>query len=191
MFEAIRRRLTYANVTATLALFLVLGGTSFAASKYLLTSKSQISPSLLKSLKGAKGSKGSKGATGPAGPQGPAGAQGAAGPQGPAGVAGANGTARVYGVMSGSGTLSRAKNATATRVATGTYCITPDPAVVPDVSQVVLLATADYSSAAGNYVAQWRSSGIGCSAGQLTVRTWNASQAADTAVDAGFSFLIP
>ena len=87
----IARRLTYGNVAATLALVLALSGSAIAANTYLLTSTKQISPSVLKKLKGAKGPRGHKGvmgargAAGPAGPAGAAGATGAAGAQGPKG----------------------------------------------------------------------------------------------------------
>jgi hypothetical protein len=85
MLRFFDRRLTYANVTATLALVLALSGSAIAANTYLLTSTNQIAPSVLKKLKGAtgpkgaKGSKGTKGDTGPVGPAGAAGAQGAKG----------------------------------------------------------------------------------------------------------------
>lgn len=60
MREALRRgarvpgrRLSYANVTATLALVIALGGgTAWAAHTYLITSTSQIKPSVLKKLRG-------------------------------------------------------------------------------------------------------------------------------------------
>lgn len=85
MLQSIRRRMTYANLIATLALFVAIGGTAVAADKYLLTSTKQISPSVRKALKGAKGPKGAMGARGPQG------VAGAAGPAGAAGAAGANG----------------------------------------------------------------------------------------------------
>ncbi|HSZ05761.1 MAG TPA: hypothetical protein VK778_11290 [Solirubrobacteraceae bacterium] len=79
----IRARLTYANVTATLALFFAMSGGALAASHYLITSTKQIKPSVLSALKGKAG---------PAGAAGAKGAQGAQGPQGPAGTNGTNGT---------------------------------------------------------------------------------------------------
>jgi hypothetical protein len=79
---------TYANVTATLALFLALGGTAVAANHYLLHAKSQISPALLKTLHGASGPRGATGATGATGPTGATGAAGAPGLQGIQGIQG-------------------------------------------------------------------------------------------------------
>lgn len=64
--DAIRRgRVTYANVTATLALVIALGGgTAWAANKYLITSTSQIKPSVLRQLHGRNGKNGLNGKNG-------------------------------------------------------------------------------------------------------------------------------
>jgi hypothetical protein len=70
-------------VTATLALFLALGGTAVAANHYLLHARSQISPALLKTLHGASGPRGATGSTGPAGATGATGAAGIQGIPGP------------------------------------------------------------------------------------------------------------
>jgi Collagen triple helix repeat (20 copies) len=85
MFSRIRRRLTYANVALTLALVFAMSGGAFAAGHYLITSTKQISPKVLKALRGSVGANGAQGAVGPAGPAGPA------GPQGPVGANGAPG----------------------------------------------------------------------------------------------------
>jgi hypothetical protein len=61
---------------ATVVVFALLAGSAVAGSHWLISSTSQIKPSVLHKLEGAKGP---RGATGPAGP---AGAQGAAGPSG-------------------------------------------------------------------------------------------------------------
>jgi hypothetical protein len=77
----------YANVTATLALIVALGGTSYAAIKLpanSVTSKTVKDRSLLS--KDFKRGQIPAGKTGPAGAAGPAGAQGAQGFPGPAGV---------------------------------------------------------------------------------------------------------
>jgi hypothetical protein len=88
MFSAIRKRLSYANVAVTLALVFAMTGGAYAANKYLITSTKQISPKVLRALKGKPGANGTNGAQGPAGP---AGATGPGGPQGPVGAAGAKG----------------------------------------------------------------------------------------------------
>jgi len=91
MFSSLRNRLNYANVVATLALFLAMsGGAAYAASHYLITKTSQIKPSVLASLKGKAGPAGAPGTPGAAG-VGSAGPQGPAGPGGPQGPAGGTG----------------------------------------------------------------------------------------------------
>ncbi len=88
MPSAVRTRLTYANVVATLALVFAMSGGALAATHYLITSKKQISPKVLKELKGAAGA---AGATGAAGAAGAPGKEGAAGKEGTNGSGGANG----------------------------------------------------------------------------------------------------
>lgn len=93
-------KLTYANMIATLALFLVLaGGTAFAASQFEKESvgtralkKEAVTPAKLSqkakaTLRGPAGPEGATGATGAQGPRGDRGAQGERGPQGPGAVA--------------------------------------------------------------------------------------------------------
>ena len=67
------------NIVAWLALFVAMGGTSLAASHYVITSTKQIKPSLLKKLKGSKGTRGLQGLQGPKGLQGLQGVQGPVG----------------------------------------------------------------------------------------------------------------
>jgi hypothetical protein len=100
---------------ATLATFIALGGSAYAAAK--ITGRDVVDGSLSgvdvrdASLRardfragdlpaGARGPAGPAGQQGAAGPQGATGAQGAAGPQGPAG------TARAFGVVNADGTLA-------------------------------------------------------------------------------------
>ncbi len=107
MFSAIRSRITYVNVVATLVLVFAMTGGALAAKKYLITSTKQISPSVLKSLQGKAGAAGANGAQGPAGPAGaagPQGAAGAAGAKGDAGVAGKEGPQGKQGATGASGT---------------------------------------------------------------------------------------
>jgi hypothetical protein len=83
MVSWIRRRVTIANVAIVAALVLAMSGGAYAAKRYLITSTKQISPKVLKKLRGARGPAGSPGLAGPQGPR---------GPQGPEGAKGANGT---------------------------------------------------------------------------------------------------
>jgi hypothetical protein len=99
--KPLRRRLTYANVMSSIAVFLVLaGGTAFAASqlgkesvgtkqlKKEAVSLAKINAAAKTSLKGATGPKGSTGPQGPKGDKGDKGEKGDTGPStGPAGGA--------------------------------------------------------------------------------------------------------
>jgi collagen triple helix repeat protein len=90
----IRRHLSYANVAATLALLFAMSGGALAANHYLLSSTKQISPKLLKQLRGKPGP---AGAQGPQGPQGNAGTAGTAGKEGKEGKEGQEGKAGPLG----------------------------------------------------------------------------------------------
>ncbi|HEY2716330.1 MAG TPA: hypothetical protein VGI73_08935 [Solirubrobacterales bacterium] len=99
-----RPKPTYANVIATVALFVALGGGAYAATRLPKNSVGpkqlqdeavtppKLSRAAVKSLegergpKGATGPKGSTGAQGQRGPEGPRGAQGDRGPEGPRGL---------------------------------------------------------------------------------------------------------
>jgi hypothetical protein len=114
----IRKRLTYANVVATLALLFAMSGGALAASKYLITSTKQISPKVIKKLKGNAGPAGATGATGKEGPAGKEGKEGAAG------------SAVAYAYVEGSKTpvaLGASKNVSAVSAISGSpgaYCMT-------------------------------------------------------------------
>jgi hypothetical protein len=86
MFSAIRNRIhiTPSTVIATVALVFVMTGGAYAASHYLITSTKQISPKVLKQLRGKAGPAGpeGKGITGPAGKDGANGTNGANGKDG-------------------------------------------------------------------------------------------------------------
>ena len=129
MFSHLRSGLTYANVMSTLAMFLALGGVSYAAvqlprnsvgsahlKKNAVTNgkikKGTITGAKIKkgTITGAKVKDGSltaadfktlpTGVVGVAGPTGPAGPAGAAGAEGPAGAAGAQGATGTPGLAS-------------------------------------------------------------------------------------------
>ncbi len=80
--EGIMKRLRPTTIIACLALFLSLGGGAWAAQHYVITSKSQIKPSVLGQLKGNRGPKGAKGDQGIQGNQGSQGIQGSPGANG-------------------------------------------------------------------------------------------------------------
>ncbi|HEY5343386.1 MAG TPA: hypothetical protein VIJ66_06970, partial [Solirubrobacteraceae bacterium] len=75
MFSALRKRmhLSPATAIATLALVFAMTGGAYAAKHYLINSTKQISPKVLRALKGKNGKNGLNGANGAAGAQGPAG----------------------------------------------------------------------------------------------------------------------
>jgi Collagen triple helix repeat (20 copies) len=153
MLSRLRARLTYANVVATIALFIALGGSSYAALKLPKNSvgSEQIKPDSVTSAKVKGGSlrasdflgtersrlRGGRGATGPAGPRGATGARGPAGPRGATGARGLTGargpvgTARAYvtvGAETGQPPIFTAMFPTpafgsVTRTATGVYCV--------------------------------------------------------------------
>jgi hypothetical protein len=87
-------------MVAVIALFFALGGTAFAAHHFLITSTSQIKPSVLMQLKGNAGAQGTPGASGPQGPSGPSGPAGHSGPSGPVGPPGPKGEAGGAGALS-------------------------------------------------------------------------------------------
>src|SRR6516165_6866245 len=87
------RRPSLPTVLGLLALFFALGGTAIAAKHYIITSTSQIKPSVLKQLRGTSGPAGANGANGAQGPRGAQGAQGAPGKEGLVGKEGKEGPA--------------------------------------------------------------------------------------------------
>src|ERR1700689_5418374 len=97
MLSKLGRHLTYANVTATLALVFAMSGGALAATHYLITSTKQISPKVLKALRSTNGATGPVGPGGAKGETGPAGPQGEKGTTGEKGTAGERGTAGVRG----------------------------------------------------------------------------------------------
>jgi hypothetical protein len=99
------RRPSPAAVLSALALFFALGGTAIATRHYLITSTSQIKPSVLKKLHGVGGAAGAQGAQGAQGPQ------GAAGPAGAQGAPGAPATA-LWAAVTATGTVTASSGLT-------------------------------------------------------------------------------
>lgn len=103
----LRRHLTYANVVASLALFLALGGAAFAATQLPRNSvgTGQLKPEAVTAGKIAKKTRAQlKGEPGPAGPQGKTGKTGAKGATGPKGATGATGARGATGAAGTDGT---------------------------------------------------------------------------------------
>lgn len=84
------RHVSPSLVISVVALCVALGGTAVAAG-YVITSTSQISPKVLKKLKGNRGAKGARGKTGAPGAKGAPGATGAIGATGATGAQGVPG----------------------------------------------------------------------------------------------------
>jgi hypothetical protein len=66
----VSRKISPAMVVALLALFVALGGSTFAATHYRITSTKQIKPNVIRYLKGQPGKRGSQGKPGTQGPAG-------------------------------------------------------------------------------------------------------------------------
>jgi hypothetical protein len=103
MFSAIRRHISYANVVATVALVFAMGGTAVAAHHYLINSVHQISPKVIKKLRGHDGANGLPGAPGAKGETGAPGAPGAKGEAGAPGAPGGKGEKGDPGVPGAAG----------------------------------------------------------------------------------------
>ena len=123
------------NTIALLALFLALGGTTYAASTALIGKNSVASPQVVNgslqtkdlSKKARRALKGNRGPRGLQGAQGAAGAQGAKGATGAQGVQGPAGTAVAYATVEPGGTVyaPESKSITDANIvhpATGVYC---------------------------------------------------------------------
>jgi len=94
MSSTLRNRFGVSGVIAVIALVFAMVGGAIAAKKYVITSTSQIKPSVLTALKGKRGPagpQGVQGSTGPAGANGNDGAKGATGSTGPPGPPGLSG----------------------------------------------------------------------------------------------------
>jgi hypothetical protein len=184
------------NTIALVALFVALGGTTYAASTALIGTNTVASPqvvngslqakdlsakarSALKADRGARGLVGARGARGPTGAQGTQGAQGPRGVQGIQGIQGPqglSGPARAYAVVAADGTVNAAlsKNITVNKNGAGTYCITLgggiDPATTTLAASVIFTFGGD--TTATIQVANPAIANVGnCAAGQFEVIT--------------------
>jgi|RhiMetdeSRZDD1v2_1073273.scaffolds.fasta_scaffold92770_2 collagen triple helix repeat protein len=206
------------NTIALVALFVALGGTTYAASSALIGTNTVASPQVVngslqttdlsaqarKALKGNRGfrglvgARGARGPTGVQGAQGPRGLQGTQGIQGPQGL---SGPARAYAVVAADGTVNAAlsKNVTVNKNGAGTYCITLgggiDPATTTLAASVIFTFGGD--TTATIQVANPAIANVGnCAAGQFEVITRTLISAAAgvpvtaNRVDEAFSLVV-
>ena len=171
MAQPLKDRLTYANVTATIALFVALGGTSYAAITLPRNSvgSAQIRTSAVTSSDVRDRSLGVRdlalGAR-----RSLKGAAGVAGPAGPKGEAGAAAT-RFFAAVSGAGALVRGTATSGGRAGSaGTYVV----GFSQPVSTCVYTAT--LGAPDGNAVSPGRIT-VGESDGKVLVRTYDAAGA--------------
>ena len=177
------------NGIAMLALFLALGGTTYAASSALIGANTVASPQVVNGSLKAKdlSAKARKALKGNRGLRGLRGAKGATGPQGPTGTQGVAGSALAYALVNADGTIvaAHSKNITQANVikptsTTGGYCIeglsfTPHSVQAtiryPGPGQIVAGLPPDVGAICSSNV-------------QVRVLTWNAAGTA--AADAPF-----
>jgi Collagen triple helix repeat (20 copies) len=133
------RHLTYANVAATLALFLALGGAAYAATQLPRNSVgtaqlkngavtagkiAKKTRNQLQGARGATGPQGPEGKTGKTGPKGTPGAKGATGNKGDTGLTGPSGTGPAYETFTEGRAIEFGGNAVvAEALAAGSYVI--------------------------------------------------------------------
>jgi collagen triple helix repeat protein len=173
------------NTIAMLALFLALGGTTYAASTALIGKNTVASPQVVngslktKDLSAAarRALKGNRGLRGLTGAQGAKGATGAQGVQGVQGTPGAPGSALAYAEVNGAGTLvpGRFKNITQSNVTAsgGVFCFSGLSFTPSSVQAIRQGGSGDPGVA--NYIM-----GVGgtCPAGTqvtVTIRLWNGA----------------
>jgi hypothetical protein len=158
MLSRLRAHLTYANVVATIAVFIALGGSSYAALKLPKNSvgSQQLKPNSITSAKVKGGSLSTtdlkasarsllRGRRGPQGVQGPQGTTGKTGARGRTGPRGAAGSARAYAtVVADNGQLpiftANVPNlafGSVARTSTGVYCLAAPLLTVPQRSAAI------------------------------------------------------
>jgi hypothetical protein len=211
--NAIRARLTYANVMATIAAFAALGGTGYAA---VSLPKASVGAKQLKTgsvtakkiKKGAVGSAAVKDAglmaRDFAAGQLPAGPKGDKGDKGDRGDTGAPGTARAYTYLnedtcadpSGPCTLPATHTKGflgARRSDVGIYCLALDPASGVDRDRSIALTTVDWSetdSPEGNTSAIGQFMHNGCDSNEVRVRTYRWTTGGNAATSNTVSFYV-
>jgi Collagen triple helix repeat (20 copies) len=182
-----------------LALFVAAGGAA-AAGHFVITSTSQIKPSVIQALRGKQGLRGLTGAPGATGAPGSPGAQGPPGSPGPAGAPGAAGSARAVAVVNSDGTLVQGvgfpKNVTGVGHTTkrGIYCVGLAGGIDPSAA----IASLTGPGAATGLLTVPQSTD--CAPGEVEVNTFILVQGNTTTagtplvpvlVDGGFTLIVP
>jgi hypothetical protein len=125
-----------ALIIASIAMILALTGSAVAAGHFILTSTKQISPNVLRSLKGKRGARGYRGPSGTRGATGPVGT-GVTGPRGVTGATGSTGSTgadlKYYGEVIASGLRESGvgDNFSVARLSTGVYQLTFPLSIAP------------------------------------------------------------
>jgi hypothetical protein len=203
LLPKLRTRLTYANVMATIAVFIALGGSSYAAIK--VTGKTVKDSSLTgkdvrnSSLTGKDVKNQSLLTVDFKAGQLPAGPQGLQGAKGDPGANGAPGTARAYAVVnpgaSPAASFDTARTSGFTAVShpnPGIYCLTPAAGISPSDRPAVVSVNWDSTTPPeGNGVAMRVLSF--CPAGTFGVLTERSTATTEpsNADDVGFSIIVP
>lgn len=178
------------------ALFVAAGGAA-AAGHFVITSTSQIKPSVIQALRGKQGLRGLTGAPGAIGAQG---AQGPPGSTGLPGAPGAAGSARAVAVVNSDGTLVQGvgfpKNVTGVSHTTkrGIYCVGLTGGIDPTTA---IASLTDQGAATGVFTVPQSAN---CAPGQVEVNTFILVQGDTTTagtplirvlVDGGFTLIVP
>jgi hypothetical protein len=163
----LRRHLTYANVAASLALFLALGGAAYAATQLPKNSvgtnqirkeavtAGKIAKKTRQQLQGKRGPAGQQGPQGKTGKTGAKGATGARGAQGNTGAPGADGTGPALEVVSGAKPIEAVGSTVVSQnLAPGAYVVTADVVVESAATTLVTCSlNGSNSEAVGNVTA--------------------------------------
>jgi hypothetical protein len=190
-------------VGATVAALFVAAGGAAAAGHFVITSTSQIKPSVIQALRGNQGPRGLRGIPGTPGANGAPGLPGAQGPPGSPGspgAPGAPGSARAVAVVNSDGTLVHGigfpKNVTGVSHTTkrGIYCVGLAGGIDPAAAIASLTAP---GAATGVFTVPHSTD---CAAGEVEVDTFILVQG-DTATagsplvrvldDGGFTLVVP
>lgn len=211
--QALRSKLTYANVISTLCLFLLLGGGAAVAANQVgpnsvgtaqLRNAAVTGPKIKRAsieatkltalatstLKGQKGDRGAKGATGAKGTTGAKGDRGPTGPQGPQGIQGVAGSPGAYATVANTtvpGFVGTHPGFSAVErpgsAPTGVYCLTP--ASSTNISHPVASIDRALSGGGAHFIEPLATGEVSaCKAGQLEVHTSTLQQAPDPIVPA-------